>query len=54
MPARRSAQTVTATPPAPAAASSRMAAMPASGISMLARQLSRENPRENTVRNSTA
>ena len=54
MPARRSAHTVTATPPAPAAASSRIAAIPASGISMLARQLSRGTPRANTVRNSTA
>jgi len=54
MPARRSAHTVTATPPAPAAASSRIAAMPARGISTLAHQPRRGMPRANTVRNSTA
>ena len=53
MPARPSAQAVTATPPAPAAASSRIAAIPASGICTLARQSNRSMPRPNTVRKST-
>jgi hypothetical protein len=54
MPARRSAHTVTATPPAPAAAMRRIAAIPARGISMLTRQSIRGTPRPKTVRNSTA
>jgi hypothetical protein len=54
MPARRSAQAVTATPPAPAAATKRIAAIPASGIWMLARQSMRAIPRPNTVSNSAA
>jgi hypothetical protein len=54
MPAPRNAQAVTATPPAPAAASRRMAAIPASGISMLARQLIRGMSRPKTVLKRTA
>ena len=53
MPERRSAHAVSATPPAPPVANSRVAAWPASVISVLARIPTRDPPSTLTARNST-